>query len=469
MSKQLTYGGVAPGALPVLGHLLSLRFRPFDFLASLPAAGDLLELRIGPQRALIVTHPDLVWQVLADGKTFDKGGLIMEEARHYLGDGLSMCDFEKHRRDRKVMAPIFDHGRVRRYLEITTDVVSEFTDSWHDGMVVDLTAEMMKLTGRNAARTITAAALGPAADEIGAAQLIMSEEGYKHITSPLRIWSGKKVADAPTMRFSEANARIDRLVDSVLEQHGILEQHRVIRQREGDADFGDMVSVVLAGGQAANVSREWLQCQIVNLLAAAGESLGCAVSWILQMIARHPDVAARLREETDRVLDGRLPQWEDTPKLTLVNQVVREALRVWPPAWLLTRQVTTDTVLAGHPVPAGSTIFFSAYTVHHREDLYHDAGSFNPDRWQPGFAQSLPNGAYLPFGGGTRKCIGEELALAEAAVIVASIIGRWQFEPAQGTWRRPRVRTRLLLRPGELHVRLRKGTKALPEKVREAA
>jgi cytochrome P450 len=181
----------------------------------------------------------------------------------------------------------------------------------------------------------------------------------------------------------------------------------------------------------------------------ASDTTASTVAWALSLLAAHPEVERRAQAEVDRVLGGGIPTPQNVADLELLGRVVPETVRLYPIAWLFSRTVTQDTELGGFDLTAGTDLVISPYLIHRRPDIYPEPDRFEPDRWR----DSPPNRtAYLPFGAGARKCIGDRLALAEATLILAAIMSRWQLVPATTQPVRPK---KFPLAPRRLRMRVR--------------
>ena len=195
-----------------------------------------------------------------------------------------------------------------------------------------------------------------------------------------------------------------------------------------------------------------LSDQVAVLMLAGGETTSAAVAWSLHLLGGHPQTLDALHAETDAVLGGDVAEWEHLPRLELTARVVSEALRLYPPAWILPRVCSRETVLAGRTLPAGSLVIFSPYILHRLPGLHPDPDRFDPARWLAADATAANRGSFLPFGAGATRCIGEEFGLAEATLILASITARWNLALEPGTTVSPAARSVLV--PKAFPVRL---------------
>lgn len=443
MTTTLTIGS-APGALPLLGHALALGRKPLDFLASLPAHGDLVRVKLGPWPAYVVCHPDLVHQILTQDRIFDKGGPTFDKLRKMVGNGLASCGHRDHRRQRRLVQPAFRRDRIPGYARVMTEQIAAVTEPWHDGQVIDVLAVMNTLTTAIATRNLFAA-------EVDWSTLTEIQQCSKDISGGVArrvVMPGELLDKIPT----RGNRRFDRALNR-MKQH--IDQ-LIVNYRRVGIDHGDLLSMLLAArddtGQGLPDSE--IHDQVVSFYFGGSETISAALSWAWHLLGGHPDIQVRLHNEVDTVLDGRIAEYDDIPKLELTGRIITEALRLYPPGWMITRLTTTDTELAGQHLPAGTIVVFSPYVVHHRADLYPDPERFDPDRWRDDDTQPLPRGAFTPLGGGARKCIGDVFAMTETTLTLASIATRWQLEPLP----RARVRPapRLVLAPRSLRMRLRR-------------
>ncbi|MCM3923601.1 cytochrome P450 [Frankia sp. AiPs1] len=460
MGATLTVG-TAQGELPLLGHAMRLRNDPLNFLGSLKDAGDLVRIKLGPQTAYVLCHPDLVQQVLLDERTFDKQGPLWDKLRKFTGDGIGTCPFDRHRRQRRIVQPAFHQRHMRHYSEIMIEEAALVTDSWSDGQTIDILDEMYDITTRVMARTLASTHGGmTATTEVCRAMDVVMAGTYQRATSPLRVL--ERLPTPGNRRFEDAGKRINAAVDAIIRTYreaAAADQPDQADQLDpADAegqDWQDILSVMMDGRDDSGhgLTDTELRDQIIILATAGMETTASAISWTFGLLARHPEIERQLHEEVDAVLAGRPATWDDLPKLRLTERVVKEALRLYPPGWLFTRSTTRDTELAGHPLPAGTTIFYSPYILHRRPDLFAEPDRFDPDRWLEDRARDIPRGAYIPFGTGGRKCIGDMFAMIEAPLTVSSIAARWQLVATTANHRPPPPQ--LALNPRSMPLRLR--------------
>ncbi|MBT2453992.1 cytochrome P450 [Streptomyces sp. ISL-86] len=431
--------GRAPGGVPLLGHTLALWKNPLAFLASLPAHGDLVELRLGPKRAYLACHPDLVRHVLLNPRRFDKGG-VFDKAKQLLGNSLSVSRGEEHRRQRRLIQPAFHQTRIAAYTSAVAADTARVLGSWRSGQVLDVSDAMHVLLMRVAARTLFSAGLDDrTADEARECLRTVSQGIYKRTVAPVGIM--EKLPTPGNRRYDESNRRLREIVEQMIDE-------RRGQGADGDTDLLSILLSVEHPQTGVRLSAGEILDQVVTFLVAGSETTASTLAFVFHLLGRHPEAERRMHAEIDEVLAGRPAAFEDLPRLAYTRGVISEALRLYPPSWLSMRVAAEDTEIGGTRIAAGTMIMYSPYALHHHARLFPDPERFDPERWLPPRAAEVPRGALLPFGAGAHKCIGDVLALAETALIVSTIASRWRLRPVPGTELRPQPKA--TLEPGPL-------------------
>ncbi|WP_431961803.1 cytochrome P450 [Actinacidiphila sp. bgisy160] len=416
----------APGALPLLGHGPALLRRPLEFLGSLPAVGPVVRIRLGALPAYVVNDAELVRALLTgEAGRFDQGVLI-EKVRPLLGSGVGTADGDEHRRLRRLMQPAFHKARIARYADTMTAVAAQRGAAWRPGGIVCVDREMNALALTTVARALFSSDLGAeAVTEVQRSLPVVLDEIPRRSVLP----------DALLRLPTPANRRFDRAVRRLRSAT----RHVVEAARADGTDHDDLLSVLLLAADERTGERltdDQVHDQLVNMLVAGTETTGATLAWVFHELAREPAVERLLHEETDRALCGRPAVFEDLPRLPHTRRVVQEALRRYAP-WIILRLSPDGVLLGGVPVPAGATVLFSPYVLHHLPELHPGPLAFDPDRWLPERAAGLPRAAYIPFGAGGRQCPGNVFALTQAVLQVATIATRWRLRPVGDG---PRVR-----------------------------
>ncbi|WP_317452205.1 cytochrome P450 [Streptomyces sp. CBMA370] len=422
----------APGSWPLLGHLPYLFTRPLEFLDSLPAYGGVVRVRMGPQVLHVVSDPALVRRVLTDRRSFDRDGVLYDKVRAVLGNGLATCPHAEHLGQRRTLQPAFRPGLMDRYAAVMTAENRALTERWRPGEVVDVTEEAFRLTTAVTLRTLFSAGLDPVAgEELRAALDVLLRGVYTRVVVP----GVDRVPSPARRRYRRALAAWRTGVGALVAAH-----------RASGADHGDALSLLLAArdDRGRPLPDGELGDQAATLVLAGAETTSSVVAWALRLLADHPGALARLHAEVDTVLGGRPPTGADLPRLPYTGDVVREVLRLYPPAWAVTRTATRRAELApGLAVPEGAMVVCCLYLVHRRPDLHRDPARFDPDRWGAG---EVPREAFLPFGLGATKCLGDVFGTMEATLALAAVAARWRLTPLSA--RPPRPVPRIVLSPG---------------------
>ncbi|MFF1871838.1 cytochrome P450 [Streptomyces sp. CB03911] len=424
---------VAPGGLPVVGHAVKALRDPRGFLRSLPAHGDVMSISVGPLKAVMVCDPELTSQILLNDRTYDKGGLLFDRAKEVFGDGLVTCPHSMHRRERRLVQPAFHRNRLGGYAQVMTEGTSLMIGKWRHGQVLDMPAEMLSLTMHNMLQAMLGGTLPPQdLRQLVSDAIEVQHATYRQTFTPAVL---NRIPTPGNRRYQRALAGLHNTVTDI-----------IAKAQANPEDHGDLLSALLAsrdtgasecpagGGQSERLSSGELRNEVLTFLVAGSETTAIALSWALYMIARHPDIQQRLWAEVDRVLEGKPVSLDHLPDLKLADQIITETLRLYPPAGMIwTRIVTADTRLGAYDIPAGTTIAYSPYAMHRLPHYYPNPDAFDPDRWDAEKRSSTPrNNAFLTFGGGARKCIGDQFAVTEAVLALADIASRWRLEPMPG-------------------------------------
>ncbi len=433
----------APGLKhrPGFVNLIARQLDPLDFYLKLARKyGDLVYLKMGPVEGFLVNHPDYIRDILVvNQKKFGRpvGAKIL--SRVLLGNGLLTSEGEFHLRQRRMMQPAFHRQRIAVYARVMSQYAVRTSERWQrlpESESLDIAEEMMRLTLAVVGKTLFDADVEKDAAEVGAAM----EEVISiidHTMSPLNILFSK-LGFRMNQRFAAARATLDTIV------------YRIINERrQTGEDRGDLLSTLLLAvdeeGGTGGMTDEQVRDEALTLFLAGHETTALGLTWTWYLLSQHPEVEAKLHAELDETLGGRVPGFEDIPRLRYTEMVFAESLRLYPPAWLFGRGTLVDQELAGYHIPARSTIFISPYVVHRDPRYYPDPLKFDPERWTPEAKESRPKFAYLPFGGGNRVCIGEGFAWTEAVLIIATLAQKWRLRLAPGHPVEPKAM--LTLRP----------------------
>jgi cytochrome P450 len=225
-------------------------------------------------------------------------------------------------------------------------------------------------------------------------------------------------------RLAQASRRLDQLIQRFIDD-----------RRASGEDKGDLLSMLLLARDedgTGQMTDKQVRDEAMTLFGAGHETTAVALTWTWYLLSQHPEVEAKLHDELDAVLGGRKPTLEDLPHLPYTEKVIKEAMRLYPPAWGTSREPITDVEIGGYPIKKGQTIFINIYGVHRDARFFSDPGRFDPERFSPENEKQIPHYAYLPFGGGPRVCIGNAFAMMEARLILATVAQQYRLKLAPG-------------------------------------
>ena len=387
--------------------------------------GDVVGLRLVNVPVYLLNHPDHVEYVLVrNNRNFIKsrGERI---SLGFLGSGLLTSEGSFWRRQRRLAQPAFHRDRINAYGRAMVECAERMAANWRDGETRDVHRDMMRLTLEIVAKTLFGVRLGSAEfEEVGAALEVIARRftgrGGVFFQVP------EKVPTPGNLRFRRAIGRLDTLI------YGIIHERRASGE-----DAGDLLSMLLAVRDeetGEGMTDRQLRDEAMTVSLAGHETTANALSWTWHLLAGHPEVEGRLHEELDEALAGRQPTVEDLPRLRYADMVVKESMRLYPPAWAFGRETLADCEIGGYQVPAGTQLIMSQWVMHRDPRYYEEPGKFRPERWGDGSTEGLPKYAYFPFGGGPRLCIGQSFAKMEAVLLLATIAQQFRLRSAPG-WR----------------------------------
>ncbi|SFP09389.1 Cytochrome P450 [Amycolatopsis arida] len=382
--------------------------------------GDAVRMAIGPKVLYFFNHPDHAKHVLADNSANYHKGIGLVQARRALGDGLLTSEGELWRTQRRTIQPVFQHRRIAGKAGVVAEEAARLVARLRTkagGPPVDVTAELTGLTLGVLGRTLLDTDLDAfnSIGTVGAAfEAVQDQAMFEMVTlSMVPQW----VPLPRQRRFRRARRELERVVATLVSEH-----LRTGGDTRPEAD--DVLSRLVRSTRAEPdpaVGRRRMRDELVTLLLAGHETTASTLGWALYLVDRHPDVFERLRAEAVAVLGDRLPEHGDLRRLTYTTMVVQEAMRLYPPVWILPRQALAGDVVGGYAVPAGADVLVCPYTLHRHPEFWPDPDRFDPERFDPEATTDRPRYAYLPFGAGPRFCVGSHLGMMEAVFVLAMI------------------------------------------------
>ena len=440
-----------PRGYPVLGVLPQLRSNPIaTFLDAADQYGDIVHLKAGPYHGFLVSDPADIKHVLQDNARNYHKSPLYQRLRDSLGNGLLTSEDSFWLRQRRLAQPAFHRQRLIAMTEAMVSCAEQMLERWEPrastGETIDLVAEMMAVTQAIIVRTMFSTDLGAAAEIVNRTWPIINRRIGE------TFWSTKLERTLPlpaNRRFARALGELDAVV------------YRIIaNRRQSGRDEADLLSMFLSARDeetGAVMTDRQLRDEVMTMLLAGHETTSLALSWTYYLLSRHAAAERSVTEEVDRVIGDTRPAFAHVDRLTSTRRVLEESLRLYPPAWGFSRLSLSDDEIGGYHVPKDSIVFVIPFVIHRRPNLWPDPDRFDPERFSPEREAARPRFAYIPFGGGPRGCIGNQFAMLEAQLIIASIAQRFQIEVMNGEAIRPEplitlrptpaIRARLRRRP----------------------
>ncbi len=383
--------------------------------------GPVVDVGLGPLRFTYLFGPEANEAVLSTHAGSFAWGPALRSLEVVDGPtALVLSDGEDHRRRRRLVQPAFALKRIEAHLPGIVEELDRTLDGWTPGRRLDAHADLRAAIRRIVLRSLFGSGLGERADEVG--ELLEPALRY--------------VQRLPTRRL-DVDLRVNaygRAVRGVRAADALVREELERRRAEGvdvEAD-PDLLTALLAGEDAEALSDAEVLDQVRSLIAAGYDTTSGAAAWIVLELGRHPEVLEAVRAEVDAVLGDAPPTVDALRRMPTVDGVVHEVLRLWPPGFVSGRQATEDVEVLGHRIPAGRLVLYSAYVTGRLPELWPHPDRFDPSRWAPGAPEPAPY-AFVPFGGGYRRCIGFALATLELQVLVVRLAqrARWTLERPQ--------------------------------------
>ena len=385
--------------------------------------GKMASYRVGSQRVIFVSDPDLIREVLVvQNENFIKGDPV-QRTKILLGDGMITAEHAEWRRQRQAAQPAFHRQRIKRYADEMVDLTLAARERIVAGKPFDIARFLMELTLQVVSKSLFDTDLGSEAATVAG-----------EINNIMDVYNFMMVVPAPhlllhfpfpqVLAFHKARRRVDATVNRMIEEH----------LHGSKRDNGDLLSMMIESvpDVESEAGKRQLRDQVITVFLAGYETTANALAWTIRLIGEHPEVEQRLLTEIDSVLNGRTALMEDVPQLKYTEMVLAESMRLYPPAWAQVRQSLSDFQLGDYYLPARTTVLMSQWIMHRSADFFPDPLRFDPERFRPEAKAGRPKFAYFPFGGGARQCIGEAFAWMEGALLLGTLLQRWRFRLLPG-------------------------------------
>ena len=445
MRTQITKSPQSRGRLDLLSRLpispWLFRDPLQSFEALQPGTEPIAAMRIAGTKVFYLREPNLIREMLVTFVSDFHKSRGLERAKALLGEGLLTSEGEFHRRQRKLIQPVFYHGNLKDIAVIMRERARQRAESWRAGEILNLSQEMHALTLVIVGEALFGAEVG---DRTGRVSQLMETimETFFLFLSPL----------ASIFEFF-GHPKLKRAAKARRELSGIV-QTMIEERRKSNKTRKDLLTLLFAAQDpetGLGMSDEQVRDEVMTLFLAGHETTANALGWTIFLLTQHPEIAERVAEEVGPVgmrscasisdVESGLGINEDT----LLFRVIRESLRLYPPVWAVGRRATRNLEIGGTAIPKGAIVLACQWAVHRSDRYFPNPTKFDPDRWTAEFQCTLPKYAFFPFGGGPRSCIGEGFAWMELGIVLTEILSRWRFEIVPGQTVKPKAS--ITLRP----------------------
>ena len=418
MKRQAPIAPGPPGS-KVLGNLQEFRRDVLGLLTnSAREFGDVVRFRLGPHVVHLLNHPDHIEHVLQKNpQNYDRGTRSASKIRAVCGESLLTTDGEFWRQQRRLIQPAFHHQRIAGFASVMADETASMLERWQpfaaSGTPLNVASEMSRLAYSIVGKTLFSADVTTDAEEVERALAVVLEHTYHRLETLL---------DLPVSFPLPAN----RLFQTALRAIDKVVYRIIAERRQQPGEHADLLSMLLPArddtGEAMSDSQ--LRNEVIALLLAGFETTANALSWTFYLLSQNPETERQLRAEAATV--------EDISKLKYTTMVFHEALRLYPPIWILERRVVTEEAIGGYRIPAGSTVVVSPFVLHRHPAFWGSPERFDPLRFADASIASRPPGAFLPFGAGPHQCIGNNFAMMEARIILSMVLKKFSLQTVPG-------------------------------------
>ena len=387
--------------------------------------GDIVHYKIGWHHIVFLNHPDYIREILVvQNDNFIKERTV-KRTKMLLGEGMITAEGAQHRTQRQVAQPAFHRQRIPEYANTMVQEAVRVRDRWRGGEQRDIAIDMMHLTLKVVAQTLFATDLARESnDEVNeladAINRIMGLYNFL-VMLPAAEWL-VHVRPPGLAAFVRARKRIDAVVHRMIAAH-----------RQRGPHGGSLLDMMLAASPDQSPdSEQSLRDQVITIFLAGYETVANALSWTWYLLSQNPECERRFHQEIDRELQGRLPSFDDVPRLRYVEMVLAESMRLYPPAWAMGRYARANFQLGDFSLPAKTTVLMSQYITHRDARFFPEPLRFDPERFTSEAKSRRTKLTYFPFGAGVRQCIGESFACMEGVLLLATIAQKWKLSLVPG-------------------------------------
>ncbi len=413
-----------PRGKPIIGNLRDFRRDILGLLeTSARAYGEIVHFHVGPREIFLLNDPYYIQHVLQTNSRNYRKGRALVRTKILLGEGLLTSEGDLWLRQRRLIQPAFHRKRIAALGEMMTDCTLDMMAHWQPHQSRDVAEEMMGLTLDIVCKALFSTNISE--QERATVKEAMDVALKFGVTNATRPPFMEKLPTRENHAAKKAIRQLDRIVYRIIQ-----ERH----QHPQADDMSDLLTMLMTAtdadtGEAMNDHQ--LRDEVMTLFLAGHETTANALAWTWYLLSENPAVAEQLYAELDSILNGRLPTMDDLPNLPYTQAILQESMRLYPPAWVISRQAVGEDEIGGYPIPIGSAVIVSPYVMHRNPIYWENPERFDPMRflnpqWRPHFS-------YFPFGGGARQCIGMNFAMMEAQLVLATVAQSYRLKLVEGT------------------------------------
>jgi len=401
------------------GHLKEFQHNPLQFLEKLAREqGPIVRFRLGPfQKVILLTDPELIKEVLVtEQKNFIKSSDV-QSLKVILGDGLLTSEKEQHLQQRRLIQPAFKKTHIKSYAQDMIDTTEAYISKWDKALESDVSQDMMNITLGIITKTMFGLDFKEGHELIGESVEKAMKLAIKRMRSVIPL-----PLSIPTQNNRKYRQTVQALDEVLFKIIG--------NRRQEDKQKEDLLGILMSAKDEENglgMTDKQLRDELMTIFLAGHETTANALSWTHYLLAQHPEVEARLHEEIHTVVGDDSVKPEHFQRLFYTQNIIRESLRLYPPAYVIGRQVDKTVEIGGYQFTKGEMVLMSQYVMHRLPEYFEHPEEFKPERFENNFIKTIPPYAYFPFGGGPRVCIGNHFAFMEMVLVLACIAQKYQL------------------------------------------
>ena len=411
-----------PGPNPLLSDLITATFmiNTPKFLHKMQSQyGQICSFFLSRRLFIGAFSPEAVHQItVAQQHNFVKG-VGFARMRKVLGEGLLTNEEPIHLAHRRMMQPPFHHGNLDSYVALMHQLIGEHISNWKDNDEIELAPQMMALTLEIVSRCLFGLDSAQYTDSIAKSMAVAIDRIERTMLPGLERFDNSAIKYFKS--FEQASDQLVEIAEAIIQK----------RIESGEKKDDDLLGILLQ--MQGQISKEHIRDEVLTLILSGHETTANVMSWAFSYLAKNPLIRSELEKEADQAAwidQSRSPSYQELEDTSpIATAILQESMRLAPPVWVAPRIAITDCVIDGVNIPKGAHVLVSQYVTHRDPKYFPNPQQWQPKRWlDPNFEKSLPKGAYFPFGGGSRKCLGEYFAIAEARLILLMVAKRFRLD-----------------------------------------